>query len=86
MLLDEAGERLYTIASRGYPHQGVGSEIALGEGMVGMAAAQCAPLRVGSLRQASKYARTVRRSFEEQVRGPSVRSRHRACPMPTAGW
>jgi adenylate cyclase len=70
MLLDEAGERLYTIASRGYPHQGVGSEIALGEGMVGMAAAQCAPLRVGSLRQASKYARTVRRSFEEHGAGP----------------
>ena len=64
LLLDEDGRRLYTIASRGYAAQGVGSEVVVGEGLIGMAAARCAPLRIGNLRQMSKYSRTVRRSYE----------------------
>jgi adenylate cyclase len=70
MLLDEAGSNLYTIASRGYPSESVGSEIALGDGVVGLAAAQCTPIRVGNLKQASKYARTVRQSFEARGSSP----------------
>lgn len=64
LLLDEDGRRLYTIASRGYPSEGVGSEVVVGEGMIGMAAARCAPLRLGNLRQMGKYSHTVRRSYE----------------------
>ncbi len=64
LLLDEDGRRLYTIASRGYGAEGVGSEIVVGDGVVGMAAARCAPLRIGNLRQMAKYSHTVRRSFE----------------------
>jgi adenylate cyclase len=64
LLLDEAGERLFTIASRGFDAESVGSEVALGEGVVGLAAAQGAPVRVGNLLQMGKYSRTVRRSFE----------------------
>jgi hypothetical protein len=40
-----------------------------------MAAARCAPIRLGNLRQMSKYARTVRRSYEESggiAPGPEV--------------
>jgi adenylate cyclase len=65
LLLDEDGRRLYTIASRGYDAEGVGSEVIVGEGLIGMAAARCAPLRVGNLRQMAKYSRTVRRSYED---------------------
>jgi adenylate cyclase len=64
LLLDEPGERLYTIASHGFPEEGVGSEIAVGDGIVGMAAARAAPMRVGNLRQMTKYSRSVRRSYE----------------------
>ncbi len=64
LLLDEDGSRLYTIASHGYPTEGVGSEVQVGQGMVGMAAARCAPLRIGNLRQMSKYSSSVRRSYE----------------------
>jgi predicted pyridoxine 5'-phosphate oxidase superfamily flavin-nucleotide-binding protein len=71
MLLDEDGTRLYTIASHGYDAQGVGSEIPLGEGLIGMAAARCAPLRVGNLHQMVKYSKSVRRAFEEHgIIGP----------------
>lgn len=69
MLLDELGERLFTIASRGYgggtTDRGVGSELAVGEGLPGMAAARAQPMRTGNLGQMRKYSETVRRSFEE---------------------
>ena len=64
LLLDEDGTRLFTIASHGYDVQGVGSEVAVGEGLVGMAAARGTPLRIGNLHQMNRYSRTVRRSFE----------------------
>jgi predicted pyridoxine 5'-phosphate oxidase superfamily flavin-nucleotide-binding protein len=66
LLLDEEGRRLYTIASKGYDVQGVGSEVTVGEGVIGMAAARCAPIRLGNLRQMGKYSRTVRQSYEDE--------------------
>ncbi len=70
MLLDEEGSRLFTIASHGYEAQGVGSEVTVGEGTTGMAAARVAPIRVGNLRQVHKYSTTVRRSYEAEGIGP----------------
>jgi adenylate cyclase len=66
LLLDEEGKGLYTIASKGYDVQGVGSEVTVGEGIIGLAAARCAPIRLGNLRQMSKYSRTVRQSYEDE--------------------
>lgn len=65
LLLDESGKRLYTIASRGYDRQGVGSEVVVGEGVIGMVAARGAAIRLGNLRVMAKYSRAVRRTFEE---------------------
>jgi adenylate cyclase len=65
LLADEQGDRLYTIASHGYDEQGVGSEVVIGEGVVGMAAARCRAIRVGNLHQMAKYGGTVRRSIEQ---------------------
>jgi adenylate cyclase len=64
LLLDEGGTHLYTLASHGYEDEGVGSELAVGEGIIGMAAQRCVPIRVGNLQQMAKYSRTVRRGFE----------------------
>ncbi len=74
LLLDEGGDRLYTIASHGYDEQGVGSEVTLGEGIEGTAAARCKPVRIGNLRQMHKYGSTVRRSFEQDglLAGPEI--------------
>jgi predicted pyridoxine 5'-phosphate oxidase superfamily flavin-nucleotide-binding protein len=66
LLVDEQGKSLYTIASKGYDAQGVGSEIPVGEGIIGMAAARCTPMRLGNLRHMSKYSQTVRRSYEDE--------------------
>ena len=65
LLLDEEGSRLYTIASHGYDAEGVGSEVALGDGLIGLAAERCTPVTVGNVTQVSKYSRTVRRSYED---------------------
>jgi adenylate cyclase len=65
LLLDEDGRRLFTIASHGYEAEGVGSEVIVGDGIIGLAAARCAPLRVGNLSQMDKYSRIVRRSYED---------------------
>jgi predicted pyridoxine 5'-phosphate oxidase superfamily flavin-nucleotide-binding protein len=70
LLVDENGQRMYTIASHGYDQEGVGSEVVVGEGLVGVAALRCAPQRIGNLFQVRKYARAVGLAFAEQGIGP----------------
>ena len=65
LLLDENGTRLFTIASHGYDAEGVGSEVRVGDGVIGMAAERATPVRVGNAHQMAKYSRSVRRAFEE---------------------
>jgi predicted pyridoxine 5'-phosphate oxidase superfamily flavin-nucleotide-binding protein len=64
LLLDEQGRQLYTIASHGYPAEGVGSEVPMGEGVIGRAAERGAPIRINNMRQMVKYGMSVRRSYE----------------------
>jgi adenylate cyclase len=66
MLLDEQGQRLFTIASHGFPSEGVGSEIAVGDGVAGAAAQTCRPARVGALHQMHRYSAAVREAFERE--------------------
>jgi len=65
LLLDENGQRLYTIASHGYAVAGIGSEVRVGEGVTGMAAARVEPMRVGNLGSMLAYTRTQRRAHEQ---------------------
>ena len=60
LLLDVASQRLYTVASRGYPDSMAGSEIALGQGVIGGAAEKGTPNRITHLTNDTAYARTVR--------------------------
>lgn len=57
---DAAAQRLYTVASRGYGRSGVGSEIGLGEGVIGVAARQRVPVRVSHLTSEQAYMQAVR--------------------------
>ena len=55
-------DRLVTLASRGYESGGIGSEVVLGEGVIGMAAVRRRPMRIGNLQRMLAYARTVQRA------------------------
>lgn len=56
VLMAEAdAERLYTVASRGYASSGIGSEVAFGEGVIGVAAREKAPIRIGHMTMEYRY-------------------------------
>ncbi|HJW11230.1 MAG TPA: GAF domain-containing protein [Albitalea sp.] len=66
LMLDAAGQRLYTVASRGYGDSGVGSEIPLGEGVIGVAARMRTPIRINHMTLEYAYSRTIRAGLSER--------------------
>jgi hypothetical protein len=60
LMFDPRGDRLYTVASLGYADSGVGSEIPLGHGVIGVAARERAPIRIGHATSEYAYGRAVR--------------------------
>lgn len=64
LMLDEAGERLYTIASHGYPQSGVGSEIGIGDGVIGVAARERTPIRICHFTAEYSYGRAIRENLQ----------------------
>lgn len=69
LLLDPTLQRLYTVASHGYAKSGVGSEIELGQGVIGMAARERTPVRITHMTGASLYNHAVRRTLESRQPG-----------------
>jgi len=63
LMLAEGGEKLYTVASRGYAESGVGSEIPLGAGVVGVAAREHTPIRITHMTAEYSYSRAIRESW-----------------------
>ncbi len=62
LLRDGESQRLYTVASIGYARSGVGSEIEIGDGVIGVAARECTPVRISHMTNAYLYNRAVRNS------------------------
>lgn len=60
LMLDAGSQRLYTVGSHGYPSSGIGSEIALGDGVIGVAGEQRAPIRIAHATSEYAYGRTQR--------------------------
>lgn len=64
LLADERNSKLFTIASRGYPENGVGSEVGIGEGLIGMVARARRALHLSAIDHSLRYARAVRDRVE----------------------
>jgi adenylate cyclase len=67
LMLDPGAQRLYTVASCGYATSGVGSEIGLGQGMIGVAARERTPVRIGHMTSAALYTQAMRNSFDADM-------------------
>jgi len=67
LMHDERRRRLYTVATRGYPESGVGSEIAVGEGIIGVAARERTPIRIGYAAREYLYSRVMRQGFADSA-------------------
>jgi adenylate cyclase len=62
LVLDARPKRLYTVASRGYPTSGVGSEIMVGQGVIGVAARERVAVRISHVVNAALYSQALRSS------------------------
>jgi adenylate cyclase len=60
LMMDECTGRLFTVAATGYPESGVGSEVALGEGVIGVTARERTPIRITHLTAEYGYGQAVR--------------------------
>ena len=63
---DDRECRLVAIASRGYGAEGVGGEIAIGDGVMGIAAAERRMIRVAGVGTEIRYGRTIRERFADR--------------------
>jgi adenylate cyclase len=79
LIVDGKGENLYTVASHGYPASGAGSELKVGEGYIGTAAARRQPVLVGNMAQALIYSGAVRESATRAGQGGEL---EREIPLP----
>lgn len=79
LLLDETGRRLYTMASRGYETSGVGSEVAVGCGVIGVSAAHSTPIRIMHMSADYSYGQAIRESAERSGLGSLLET---AIPFP----
>jgi adenylate cyclase len=70
---DVATDVLVTLASRGYDTVGIGSEVLLGEGVIGSAGASRRTMRIGNLQRMLRYAQTVQRTSHAGVPGTEIR-------------
>ena len=79
LLVDGSGERLYTVASRGYPSSGAGSELRMGEGHIGVAAERRRAVLAANLAKDRAYTDAVR---ESTTRAGQVADLEREIPLP----
>ena len=66
LLAGEKPNTLITIATRGYPHGGVGAEVQFGEGIIGVVAEAQHPIRISGLVRGMLYANAARRRALER--------------------
>jgi uncharacterized protein YigA (DUF484 family) len=79
LFTDDRNAKLQTIASRGYRENGVGSEVGIGEGLIGMVARAKRTLYLSAMDHSLRYARAVRDRAEAMGKMEAI---EREIPLP----
>lgn len=74
LMVDPRRNCLYTVASRGYAYSGVGSEVAFGQGIIGVAARELTPIRIGYAAEEYRYSHATRQRFAQSGNGVALES------------
>ncbi|MBX3620733.1 MAG: GAF domain-containing protein [Rhizobacter sp.] len=92
LMADESRQRLYTVGSRGYAATGVGSEIAFGDGVIGVAAQYRTPIRISHMTMEYAYGRAARAGalahdmpLEAEIPFPGLAEPHSQLAVPIVG-
>jgi adenylate cyclase len=72
LMADSAQERLYTVGSCGYGESGVGSEMPFGQGVIGVAARERTPIRIGHMTSEYAYSRAIRENLRQDSGGDAI--------------
>ena len=67
LMHDSGTNRLYTVASCGYATSGVGSEVGMGQGVIGVAARERTPVRIMHMTNAYLYSQAMRSSLQASL-------------------
>jgi adenylate cyclase len=67
-----AGERLVTVGSRGYSWTGIGSEVAIGEAIIGTAAAERRTIRFNDMSRIRRFGHAIRASAVDENRTRTI--------------
>lgn len=79
LLSDERNAKLQTIASHGYSDNGVGSEVGIGDGLIGMVARAKRTLYLSAMDHSLRYARAIRERTEAMGKTEAI---EREIPLP----
>lgn len=85
LMHDPARQCLTTLASRGYPQSGIGSEIPVGAGIIGIAARERTPIRIGFMTSEYGYTRAVGEQLRQDGRIDCLETRIPLPGLPSAG-
>jgi adenylate cyclase len=72
LLSDTSGKRLVTVGSRGYPWTGIGSEVAVGEAVIGTAASERRSVRISDMSRLRRFGSAVRASSADENRTRTI--------------
>jgi putative methionine-R-sulfoxide reductase with GAF domain len=86
LMYDPVNRNLYTVASRGYLQSGIGSEIPVGAGVIGVAAQEKTPIRIGFMTTDYAYARILGKGDEgeKEIPFPGLAAPHSQLAVPIA--
>ncbi|WP_108004527.1 GAF domain-containing protein [Mycoplana dimorpha] len=72
LLTEPDSDRLVTIGTRGYERSGIGSEVVIGEGVIGMAAQERRPIRISDMSRVQRFGSAVQTSSAEENRTRTI--------------